>query len=83
MYKIIGIEGTAWNFSVYIIDQNGQIIFKYEKPYKSDGGIIPSEVYRAHFTSLKNMLDLVLKHKKDVKYIVYSKGPGYTRNLRL
>lgn len=87
---ILGIEGTAWNFSTAIINSNGIIAESTNTYIPKNGGIHPREAAQHHANVASNVInDLFNKFykkgytKKDINAIAFSKGPGLGPCLRV
>lgn len=87
---ILGIEGTAWNFSTAIISSKGVIAESNSTYVPKEGGIHPREASQHHannativLTNLFNKLKEKGYSKNDIDAIAFSKGPGLGPCLRV
>ncbi|MEM1578550.1 MAG: bifunctional N(6)-L-threonylcarbamoyladenine synthase/serine/threonine protein kinase [Archaeoglobaceae archaeon] len=83
--NVLGIEGTAWNLSVAVVDE-GDIIAMFSSAYNPQkGGIHPREASQHHAevmpTLLKKLFEVFPKEKIDA--IAFSQGPGLGPCLRV
>jgi len=84
--KILGIEGTAWNASAAVFDDDGdEVLTLVSEPYAPDeGGIHPREASE-HIAA--NIVDVVVEavegHRDDVGAVAFSRGPGLGPCLRV
>jgi N6-L-threonylcarbamoyladenine synthase/protein kinase Bud32 len=79
--QILGIEGTAWNLSAALFDQD--LISLVSRPYSPAlGGIHPREAAQHHASVMKELISLVLKEPDKITGIAFSQGPGLGPCLR-
>ncbi|WP_457550599.1 bifunctional N(6)-L-threonylcarbamoyladenine synthase/serine/threonine protein kinase [Archaeoglobus sp.] len=83
--KALGIEGTAWNLSVAVVDEN-DVIAMFSDPYiPKEGGIHPREASQHHSEKIgvliKKIFSIVPIEEIDV--IAFSQGPGLGPCLRV
>ncbi len=79
--QILGIEGTAWNLSAALFDQD--LISLVSRPYSpAQGGIHPREAAQHHASVMKELISLVLKEPDKITGIAFSQGPGLGPCLR-
>jgi N6-L-threonylcarbamoyladenine synthase/protein kinase Bud32 len=79
--QILGIEGTAWNLSAALFDQD--LISLVSRPYSPTlGGIHPREAAQHHASVMKELISLVLKEPGKITGIAFSQGPGLGPCLR-
>ncbi len=83
----LGIEGTAWNLSVGVVNEE-EVILLESDPYKPEtGGIHPREAAQHHSERIGPLLKKVflkLKEKNlDIDVIAFSQGPGMGPCLRV
>lgn len=83
----LGIEGTAWNLSIGIVNEN-EIIAHNQDPYKpSSGGIHPREASQHHSNKISSLLKETIKKAKivpnDIDLVSFSLGPGMGPSLRV
>lgn len=79
--QILGIEGTAWNLSAALFDQD--LISLVSRPYRpSQGGIHPREAAQHHASVMKDLISSVLVKPEEITGIAFSQGPGLGPCLR-
>ena len=79
--QILGIEGTAWNLSAALFDQD--LISLVSRPYSPAlGGIHPREAAQHHASVMKELISLALKEPGKITGIAFSQGPGLGPCLR-
>jgi N6-L-threonylcarbamoyladenine synthase/protein kinase Bud32 len=79
--QILGIEGTAWNLSAALFDND--CIALYSKPYKPPtGGIHPREAAQHHASEMKSVISRVISGRSDIEGVAFSQGPGLGPCLR-
>ncbi|MCE5298178.1 MAG: bifunctional N(6)-L-threonylcarbamoyladenine synthase/serine/threonine protein kinase [Methanoregulaceae archaeon] len=79
--RILGIEGTAWNLSAAVFDND--LISLYQKPYRPPtGGIHPREAAQHHASEMKTVISKVLTDPGTITGVAYSQGPGLGPCLR-
>ncbi|MDY6966366.1 MAG: bifunctional N(6)-L-threonylcarbamoyladenine synthase/serine/threonine protein kinase [Halobacteriota archaeon] len=86
---VFGIEGTAWNLSAAMVDEE-RVISEVESSYKPDkGGIHPREAAQHHASRIKDVIHDALSIAKedgftlkDISAIAFSQGPGLGPCLR-
>ena len=79
--QILGIEGTAWNLSAALFDQD--LISLVSRPYSPAlGGIHPREAAQHHASVMKDLISLILKDPDKITGIAFSQGPGLGPCLR-
>jgi len=79
--QILGIEGTAWNLSAALFDED--LISLVSRPYSPAlGGIHPREAAQHHASVMKELISLVLKDPDKITGIAFSQGPGLGPCLR-
>ncbi|MHC1636219.1 MAG: bifunctional N(6)-L-threonylcarbamoyladenine synthase/serine/threonine protein kinase [Candidatus Methanospirareceae archaeon] len=89
MTIVLGLEGTAWNLSVAMVDEK-EVICEAEATYKPLlGGIHPREAAQHHASEMKNVMTSLLKEAKgkgfslnDIDAVAFSQGPGMGPCLR-
>ncbi|MEM0022790.1 MAG: bifunctional N(6)-L-threonylcarbamoyladenine synthase/serine/threonine protein kinase [Archaeoglobaceae archaeon] len=83
--NVLGIEGTAWNLSVAIVDEEGVHAMVSNAYVPKEGGIHPREASQHHAevmpSLLKEIFELFPKEKIDA--IAFSQGPGLGPCLRV
>jgi N6-L-threonylcarbamoyladenine synthase/protein kinase Bud32 len=79
--RILGIEGTAWNLSAAVFEND--LISLYSKPYRPPkGGIHPREAAQHHASEMKAVISKVLTKPGTITGVAYSQGPGLGPCLR-
>jgi N6-L-threonylcarbamoyladenine synthase/protein kinase Bud32 len=79
--QILGIEGTAWNLSAALFDE--ELILLVSRPYSPAlGGIHPREAAQHHASVMKELISSVLKDPEKITGIAFSQGPGLGPCLR-
>lgn len=89
MAIVLGIEGTAWNFSAAIVNEK-KVITEVTKTYKPEkGGIHPREAAQHHAKYASTVIENLLKSAKEkgvcmdnIDGIAFSIGPGLGPCLR-
>jgi len=83
MSKIFGLEGTAWNLSAAIVDEN-DLIAETTATYKpATGGIHPREAAQHHANHISGVVMKTLeKGGRNVNAVAFSQGPGLGPCLR-
>ena len=83
---IFGLEGTAWNLSAALVDEQGVIYEKSATYTPAKGGIHPREASQHHAEYMAKVVGDVLAHarEQDLKIdgIAFSQGPGLGPCLR-
>ena len=86
---ILGIEGTAWNLSAAIVDENDVIVESTATYKPPTGGIHPREASQHHADHVGPVITKVLSKAKDngikssnIDAIAFSQGPGLGPCLR-
>lgn len=83
--NVLGIEGTAWNLSVAVVDEEKVHVMVDDAYVPKEGGIHPREASQHHAEVmpriLKKIFDLFPKEKIDA--IAFSQGPGLGPCLRV
>jgi len=86
MNIVLGIEGTAWNLSAAIVEED-KILSEYSLPYQPvGGGIHPRDAAQSHATNIKKVISTVLDKAdidpKNINGVAFSIGPGMGPCLR-
>src|SRR3972149_3856735 len=81
--SIIGIEGTAWNLSAAIVDEN-DVIAETTATYRPPaGGIHPREAAQHHANHITEVVrETLKKSRRDIDAVAFSQGPGLGPCLR-
>ncbi|WP_086637354.1 bifunctional N(6)-L-threonylcarbamoyladenine synthase/serine/threonine protein kinase [Methanonatronarchaeum thermophilum] len=85
--KALGIEGTAWNLSVGVVNEN-KVLSHISKPYQpNSGGIHPREASQHHADNIASVIDKAIKKAEikptEIDLISFSQGPGMGQCLRV
>ncbi len=81
--SILGIEGTAWNLSAAIVDENNVIAETTATYRPASGGIHPREAAQHHANHIKNVISETLKNRREnIDAVAFSQGPGLGPCLR-
>jgi len=79
---VLGIEGTAWNLSAALFDDD--LIKLVSHPYKPvHGGIHPREAAQHHASVITSVIEEVLKGNPSPVAVAFSQGPGLGPCLRI
>jgi bifunctional N6-L-threonylcarbamoyladenine synthase / protein kinase Bud32 len=79
--QVLGIEGTAWNLSAALFEED--LVSIYSSPYQPpSGGIHPREAAQHHATVMKDVISRVLKDAGTIVGVAFSQGPGLGPCLR-
>ncbi len=83
---VFGLEGTAWNLSAALVDENGVLHEKSATYTPARGGIHPREASQHHADYMARVVSDVLAYarEQDLKMdaIAFSQGPGLGPCLR-
>jgi N6-L-threonylcarbamoyladenine synthase len=83
---ILGLEGTAWNLSAALVDEENVIAEKSATYVPAKGGIHPREASQHHSEHMAKVVGsiLALSREKELKIdgIAFSQGPGLGPCLR-
>ncbi|WP_456478014.1 bifunctional N(6)-L-threonylcarbamoyladenine synthase/serine/threonine protein kinase [Geoglobus ahangari] len=81
----LGIESTAWNFSVGVVDEDGVIALAGDAYRPKEGGIHPREAAQHHAEVAGKVLRKVFEKvsPEDLDVICFSQGPGMGPCLRI
>lgn len=87
---ILGIEGTAWNLSVALVNPDDVILEVTETYSPKTGGIHPREAGQHHATYAAEVIERVFSKmdelgipKEEIDGIAFSQGPGLGPCLRI
>ena len=80
--RVLGIEGTAWNFSAAVFDED--LVCLHSSPYvPQHGGIHPREAAQHHAAVAAEVIEKVLAEAEtDIDGVAFSIGPGLGPSLR-
>ncbi len=79
---VLGIEGTAWNLSAAVFDDD--LITLKSDPYRPvQGGIHPREAAQHHAACIAGLIQDVLSKAPPVSAVAFSRGPGLGPCLRI
>ncbi|MFH0968750.1 MAG: bifunctional N(6)-L-threonylcarbamoyladenine synthase/serine/threonine protein kinase [Methanobacteriota archaeon] len=79
---VLGIEGTAWNLSAAVFDDD--LISLQSHPYKPEqGGIHPREAAQHHAAEIGDLIHSVLEKSPKPVAVAFSQGPGLGPCLRV
>lgn len=83
---VFGLEGTAWNLSAAIVNEN-EVIFEKSATYvPAKGGIHPREASQHHAEHMAKVVGAVLANAREndlkIDAIAFSQGPGLGPCLR-
>ncbi len=83
---VLGIEGTAWNLSAAIVNEDDIVIERSSTYIPAKGGIHPREAAQHHSEHIGPLIREVLKGARDlgikIEGIAFSQGPGLGPCLR-
>ncbi len=81
--SILGIEGTAWNLSAAIVDEEDVIAETTATYMPKTGGIHPREAAQHHANHITEVVRETLKKGKgEISAVAFSQGPGLGPCLR-
>jgi N6-L-threonylcarbamoyladenine synthase len=81
--SILGIEGTAWNLSAAIVDEDDVIAETTATYMPKTGGIHPREAAQHHANHITEVVRETLKKGKgEISAVAFSQGPGLGPCLR-
>ena len=79
--QVLGIEGTAWNLSAAVFDDD--LVSLSSSAYSPpQGGIHPREAARHHAAVLKDVIASALADADEIAAVAFSQGPGLGPCLR-
>jgi N6-L-threonylcarbamoyladenine synthase/protein kinase Bud32 len=79
---VLGIEGTAWNLSAAVFDDD--LITLKSRPYSPvQGGIHPREAAHHHAAEIGGLIHDVLQESPSPVAVAFSQGPGLGPCLRI
>jgi len=83
---VLGLEGTAWNLSASLVDEDRVITEKSATYVPPKGGIHPREAAQHHAEHMasvvKEVLEVARKDHLNIEGIAFSQGPGLGPCLR-
>jgi len=86
MPVVLGIEGTAWNLGVAIVDDEDVIVERADAYLPVSGGIHPRDAAQHHADSivglLRQVLTFALEKGLKIDAVSFSQGPGLGPCLR-
>ncbi|RQD83708.1 MAG: bifunctional N(6)-L-threonylcarbamoyladenine synthase/serine/threonine protein kinase [Methanocalculus sp. MSAO_Arc2] len=79
--QVLGIEGTAWNLSAAVFDEDLVTLTQsaYSPPH---GGIHPREAAQHHAAVMKEVIGSALTGADEIAAVAFSQGPGLGPCLR-
>jgi N6-L-threonylcarbamoyladenine synthase/protein kinase Bud32 len=78
---ILGIEGTAWNLSAALFDED--LIAQHSSAYRPPlGGIHPREAAQHHASVMREVVEKTLRGVDTLRGVAFSRGPGLGPCLR-
>ncbi|MFB6282455.1 MAG: bifunctional N(6)-L-threonylcarbamoyladenine synthase/serine/threonine protein kinase [Halobacteria archaeon] len=83
--KFLGIEGTAWNASASVFDEEEVVVSLVSEPYTpSDGGIHPREASEHISSHLPDVISRAVEpvESDEIGCVAFSRGPGLGPCLR-
>lgn len=83
--NVLGIEGTAWNLSIGIVNEEEVIAIVQDAYLPKEGGIHPREASQHHAEKMPSLLKAIFEkfHKEKIDGIAFSQGPGLGPCLRV
>ncbi|MCQ1539182.1 bifunctional N(6)-L-threonylcarbamoyladenine synthase/serine/threonine protein kinase [Methanocalculus taiwanensis] len=79
--QVLGIEGTAWNLSAAVFDED--LVSLSSSAYSPPkGGIHPREAAQHHAAVLKDVITSALADADEIAGVAFSQGPGLGPCLR-
>ncbi|MCS7118561.1 MAG: bifunctional N(6)-L-threonylcarbamoyladenine synthase/serine/threonine protein kinase [Archaeoglobaceae archaeon] len=83
--NVLGIEGTAWNLSLSVVNEEEVVVMVSEAYLPKEGGINPREASQHHTEKIPLLLRKIFeKFPRDrVDAIAFSQGPGLGPCLRV
>lgn len=83
--NVLGIEGTAWNLSIAVVNEK-EVIANISEPYTpKEGGIHPREASQHHAEKMPSLLKAIFGKfpKEKIDAVAFSQGPGLGPCLRV
>lgn len=83
--NVLGIEGTAWNLSLAVVDEQ-EVIAVVSDPYlPKEGGIHPREASQHHAEKMPSLIKAIFDKfpKEKIDAVAFSQGPGLGPCLRI
>jgi len=78
--NVFGLEGTAWNLSAAVVDENDVLLERSATYVPAKGGIHPREAAQHHAEHMAEVVGHVLRAAKDrdirIDGVAFSQGPG-------
>lgn len=83
--NVLGIEGTAWNLSIAVVNENEVITVAQEAYIPKEGGIHPREAAQHHAEKMPSLIKAIFDRfpKEKIDAIAFSQGPGLGPCLRV
>ncbi|MCX8172387.1 MAG: bifunctional N(6)-L-threonylcarbamoyladenine synthase/serine/threonine protein kinase [Archaeoglobaceae archaeon] len=83
--NVLGIEGTAWNLSLAIVNEEEVISLVNSAYYPKEGGIHPREASQHHAEKMSSLLKTIFEKfpKEKIDAVAFSQGPGLGPCLRV
>ncbi|MCS7143902.1 MAG: bifunctional N(6)-L-threonylcarbamoyladenine synthase/serine/threonine protein kinase [Archaeoglobaceae archaeon] len=83
--NVLGIEGTAWNLSVAIVNEDEVIAVVNNAYSPKEGGIHPREASQHHAEKMPSLIKAIFEKfpKEKVDAVAFSQGPGLGPCLRV
>lgn len=83
--NVLGIEGTAWNLSIAVVDEERVYVMVSDAYTPKEGGIHPREASQHHAEVMSSLLKRVFElfPKEKIDAIAFSQGPGFGPCLRV
>ncbi|MEM2727170.1 MAG: bifunctional N(6)-L-threonylcarbamoyladenine synthase/serine/threonine protein kinase [Archaeoglobaceae archaeon] len=83
--NVLGIEGTAWNLSLAVVDEENVIAVVSEPYTPKEGGIHPREASQHHAEKMPSLIKAIFDKfpKEKIDAIAFSQGPGLGPCLRV
>ncbi|MEM4472510.1 MAG: bifunctional N(6)-L-threonylcarbamoyladenine synthase/serine/threonine protein kinase [Archaeoglobaceae archaeon] len=83
--NVLGIEGTAWNLSIAVVDEERVLAMVSDAYIPKEGGIHPREASQHHAEKIPGLLKKIFEifPKEKIDAIAFSQGPGLGPCLRV
>ncbi|MEM4702246.1 MAG: UGMP family protein, partial [Archaeoglobaceae archaeon] len=75
--NVLGIEGTAWNLSIAVVDEERVLAMVSDAYIPKEGGIHPREASQHHAEKIPGLLKKIFEifPKEKIDAIAFSQGP--------